>query len=143
LPPAQPMQQSQQAPQVAQNQPPQPSMTTAFNDFKSGDVKGGLSNVFGSLSGMAGSFDGGAAASAPAAPLQGPSQQQMQALSQILSGLGRRRNNQAEEVNMSSIYDWSLQAANNANSDDNINWAEGQPPSSVNNSARAMMQRIK
>ncbi|MGW6780800.1 hypothetical protein ACWF50_22595 [Brucella pseudogrignonensis] len=44
---------------------------------------------------------------------------------------------------MSSIYDWSLQAANNANSDDNINWAEGQPPSSVNNSARAMMQRIK
>jgi microcystin-dependent protein len=44
---------------------------------------------------------------------------------------------------VSSIYDWSLQAANNANSDDNINWAEGQPPSSVNNSARAMMQRIK
>ena len=44
---------------------------------------------------------------------------------------------------MSSIYDWSLQAANNANADDNINWAEGQPPSSVNNSARAMMQRIK
>jgi len=70
-------------------------MTTAFNDFKSGDVKGGLSNVFGSLSGMAGSFDGGEAAPAPAAPLQGPSQQQMQALSQILSGLGRRRNNQA------------------------------------------------
>ncbi|MDH7790737.1 hypothetical protein [Ochrobactrum sp. AN78] len=95
MPPAQPMQQPQQAPQVAQNQPPQPSMTTAFNDFKSGDVKGGLSNVFGSLSGMAGSFDGGAAAPAPAAPLQGPSQQQMQALSQVLSGLGRRRNNQA------------------------------------------------
>lgn len=43
---------------------------------------------------------------------------------------------------MSSIFDWSLQAANNANADDNINWAEGQPPSTVNNSARAMMQRI-
>lgn len=26
---------------------------------------------------------------------------------------------------MSSIYDWRLQAANNANADDNINWAEG------------------
>ncbi|WP_273792138.1 phage tail protein [Brucella anthropi] len=44
---------------------------------------------------------------------------------------------------MSSIYDWSLQAANNANADDIINWVEGQPPSTVNNSARAMMQRIK
>jgi len=44
---------------------------------------------------------------------------------------------------MSSIFDWSLQAANNANADDNINWTEGQPPSSVNNSARAMMQRTK
>lgn len=44
---------------------------------------------------------------------------------------------------MSSIFDWSLQAANNANADDNINWAEGQPPSTVNNSARSMMQRIK
>ncbi len=44
---------------------------------------------------------------------------------------------------MSSIWDWSLQAANNANADDNINWAEGQPPSSVNNSSRAMMQRIR
>lgn len=75
-----PVQQPQQAPQVAQNQPQQPSMMTAFNDFKSGDVKGGLTNVFGSLSGMAGSFDGGQAAPAPAAPLQGPSQQQMQAL---------------------------------------------------------------
>ncbi|PJR88763.1 phage tail protein [Ochrobactrum sp. 695/2009] len=44
---------------------------------------------------------------------------------------------------MSSIYDWSLLAASNANSDDNINWAEGQPPSSVNNSSRSMMQRIR
>lgn len=44
---------------------------------------------------------------------------------------------------MSSIYDWSLSAAMNANADDIINWAEGQPPSSVNNSARAMMQRMR
>ncbi|MEN5279020.1 phage tail protein [Brucella sp. TWI432] len=44
---------------------------------------------------------------------------------------------------MSSIYDWSLLAASNANSDDNINWQEGQPPSTVNNSARSMMQRMR
>lgn len=44
---------------------------------------------------------------------------------------------------MSSIYDWSLLAANNANSDSDINWAEGQAPSTVNNSARFMMQRLK
>lgn len=44
---------------------------------------------------------------------------------------------------MSSVYDWSLIATNNANADSNINWAEGQPPSSVNNSARVMMARIK
>jgi len=43
---------------------------------------------------------------------------------------------------MTSIYDWSLDAASNANSDSIINWAEGQPPSSVNDSARAMMKRI-
>jgi len=43
---------------------------------------------------------------------------------------------------MSSIYDWSLDAAANANADTLINWAEGQPPSTVNDSARAMMQRI-
>ncbi len=44
---------------------------------------------------------------------------------------------------MSSIYDWSLLALENASADEDINWAEGQPPSSVNDSARAMMQRIK
>jgi len=44
---------------------------------------------------------------------------------------------------MSSIWDWSLMAASNANSDDNINWQEGQPPSTVNNSARSMMQRVR
>lgn len=44
---------------------------------------------------------------------------------------------------MSSIYDWSLVSASNANSDADINWAEGQAPSTVNNSARFMMQRLK
>lgn len=44
---------------------------------------------------------------------------------------------------MSSIYNWSLVASENAYADESINWAEGQPPSSVNDSARAMMQRIK
>ncbi|WP_375658731.1 phage tail protein [Bartonella sp. MR30HLJHH] len=44
---------------------------------------------------------------------------------------------------MSDIYDWSLTADQNANSDSIINWAEGQPPSSVNDSARVMMQRIR
>ncbi|WP_336287903.1 MULTISPECIES: tail fiber protein [unclassified Bartonella] len=44
---------------------------------------------------------------------------------------------------MSDIYDWSLMADENANSDSIINWAEGQPPSSVNDSARAMMQRVR
>ncbi|WP_375622710.1 phage tail protein [Bartonella sp. TT119HLJHH] len=44
---------------------------------------------------------------------------------------------------MSSIYDWSIVASENAYVDENINWAEGQPPSTVNDSARAMMQRIK
>jgi len=44
---------------------------------------------------------------------------------------------------MASIYDWKKDASDNQNSDDIINWLEGQPPSSVNNSARAMMVRIR
>lgn len=44
---------------------------------------------------------------------------------------------------MSSIYDWDLLAASNANADTDVNWAEGQAPSTVNNSARFMMQRIR
>ncbi|WP_019218673.1 phage tail protein [Bartonella florencae] len=44
---------------------------------------------------------------------------------------------------MSDIYDWSLIADKNAHSDSIINWAEGQPPSSVNDSARVMMQRVR
>lgn len=43
---------------------------------------------------------------------------------------------------MSSIYDWSLTAANNGNSDTAINWQEGQLPSTVNDSARQMMTRV-
>lgn len=38
-----------------------------------------------------------------------------------------------------SIYNWSTTAATNATVDAGINWAEGQTPGSVNNSARGMM----
>lgn len=44
---------------------------------------------------------------------------------------------------MSTIFDWSTTAANNATADTSINWAEGQAPSTVNNSARVMMARVK
>jgi hypothetical protein len=40
------------------------------------------------------------------------------------------------------IYDWSVTAADNATSDATVNWAEGQLPSTVNNSARAMMASV-
>lgn len=43
---------------------------------------------------------------------------------------------------MSSIFDWSTTAASNSNSDASINWAEGQAPSTVNDSARQMMGRV-
>lgn len=43
---------------------------------------------------------------------------------------------------MSSIYDWSVTPASNASSDTLITWAEGQAPSTVNNSARQVMGRI-
>lgn len=44
---------------------------------------------------------------------------------------------------MSSIYDWSVVAANNSNSDALITWAEGQAPSTVNNSARQLEARVR
>jgi microcystin-dependent protein len=40
------------------------------------------------------------------------------------------------------LYKWSPIAAANATADPSINWAEGQAPSSVNDSARAMMAAI-
>ena len=40
------------------------------------------------------------------------------------------------------LYKWSPTAAANATADPSINWSEGQAPSSVNNSARAMMARL-
>lgn len=43
----------------------------------------------------------------------------------------------------SAVYQWSTTAANNATADPNINWSEGQSPSSINDSARAMMQQIQ
>lgn len=44
---------------------------------------------------------------------------------------------------MSTIYDWSLWEEDNESIDELISWVEGQAPSTVNNSARAMMQRIR
>jgi hypothetical protein len=41
-----------------------------------------------------------------------------------------------------SIYNWSTTAASNANADGDINFAEGQAPSTVNNSARQVMGRL-
>jgi hypothetical protein len=38
-----------------------------------------------------------------------------------------------------TFWKWSRTAANNATADGSINWAEGQVPSTVNDSARAMM----
>src|SRR5437899_51058 len=37
------------------------------------------------------------------------------------------------------FYNWSKTAASNATADATVNWSEGQSPSSVNDSARAMM----
>ncbi len=41
-----------------------------------------------------------------------------------------------------TFYKWSHTAASNATSDPSINWQEGQAPSSVNDSARAMMASV-
>jgi hypothetical protein len=41
-----------------------------------------------------------------------------------------------------SIYDWSTTASDNGNSDATVNYAEGQTPASLNNSARAAMARV-
>lgn len=44
---------------------------------------------------------------------------------------------------MSTIYNWKLQAGENGRADEIVNWTEGQAPSTINNSARGMMQRIR
>ena len=41
-----------------------------------------------------------------------------------------------------STYDWSTTASSNTTADGDINWAEGQDPNTVNDSARQMMGRI-
>ena len=41
-----------------------------------------------------------------------------------------------------ALWQWSTTAANNATADPSINWQEGQAPSTVNDSARAMMAVI-
>lgn len=40
------------------------------------------------------------------------------------------------------LFKWSRTAASNATADSNVNWAEGQAPSSVNDSARSMMASV-
>jgi microcystin-dependent protein len=40
------------------------------------------------------------------------------------------------------FFGWSQTSSSNATADSNINWAEGQAPSSVNDSARAMMAAV-
>jgi microcystin-dependent protein len=41
-----------------------------------------------------------------------------------------------------TLFKWSRTASSNATADGSINWAEGQPPSSVNDSARATMAAV-
>ncbi len=41
-----------------------------------------------------------------------------------------------------SVYNWSTTAGTNATADSSINWAEGQAPSSINDSARSMMAAL-
>lgn len=42
----------------------------------------------------------------------------------------------------SGFYTWSSTPSSNATADASVNWAEGQAPSSINDSARAMMARL-
>jgi hypothetical protein len=41
-----------------------------------------------------------------------------------------------------NVFDWSTTAASNDLADSGINWQEGQPPGTVNSSARAMMATL-
>lgn len=41
-----------------------------------------------------------------------------------------------------TVFTWSTTANSNSNADSTINWREGQAPSSINNSARAMMAAV-
>lgn len=42
----------------------------------------------------------------------------------------------------SAMYQWSKTASSNATADSTINWSDGQSPSSINDSARALMARV-
>lgn len=45
-------------------------------------------------------------------------------------------------ANSGGVYPWSRTASSNATADTTVNWAEGQAPSTVNDSARAMMASV-
>jgi hypothetical protein len=47
-----------------------------------------------------------------------------------------------EEAQAMTLYTWSKTPSNNTTADATINWAEGQSPSSVNDSARASMAAV-
>jgi hypothetical protein len=51
--------------------------------------------------------------------------------------------NASKKVTLMAFYQWSTTAASNATADPTINWAEGQSPSSVNDSARAGNARLR
>src|SRR5260370_32903721 len=44
--------------------------------------------------------------------------------------------------NNGGVYTWSKTAANNATADSTVNFAEGQAPSSINDSARSLMTSV-
>ncbi len=46
------------------------------------------------------------------------------------------------EASRAAVWQWSKTSASNSIADPTINWAEGMPPGSVNDSARAMMARL-
>lgn len=45
-------------------------------------------------------------------------------------------------ANSGGVYIWDRTASNNATADSTVNWSEGQAPSSINDSARAMMTSV-
>jgi len=72
----------------------QPNTVSAISDFKNGDTKAGIGNVFGALSAAGNALESQQMAPLQPAQIQGPTAQQVQALPAFLASLGRRRSNQ-------------------------------------------------